>query len=942
MKEIVMKNKRLVIALSFFLICNLVVFNLFEPSIEMKVSTGGADVNLSFYYDNSLEGYPFDDTHMGPDTLLSGGGIQTISVPLSLEKLSKLRIDFGTIASSYKVHSFTILKSPIYEVNYDSKEFIRKFNNINDIDSYNIENNVVQIHTSGSDGHIYSMNLLNDMHATIRQDLIRKELIFIGLSLMLLIGNKILYLFKKVIIWFIKILIGSNRIICSRQKEKRVLGFLLVLLYSVLFALLIDVVLFRTIARVAQIFEWNTLYRYFSPALIFSTGRVYFIFIFLFIFGLILYFGIKKSIKYRYIFAAVFLLLMVGGRFTGSSLGFYDGMLQGNTENYKQSTLLGIPQGIRGDEWATEKPYYFAQVMGSDPLSYFNTNLSFDGNDMVVSAFAPVKDIVIIARPDLWGFLILSPEYAFSFYWWSRIVLLFMASFEMGLLLTKRYRYAAFTALIISFAPPVQWWLSQTLMLMLMSGQFALVLFNKYLNSTKSISKFLALLGVGFFALVYALTMYPATQVPLAYIFMAILVYLIIDNKSKKPFALKKLVHYVLAIVPFLGIIVHFYSKSNPAMTTIMNTIYPGSSRPWISLPWDYEFYQFVNVFTASVHWPQFLNASEISQFYTFAPFLIIVTLGLIWRNRNKLLLPSLLFGASVMLMLVAWLPRSSFINKITLLSFTYPVRITYAYGFGFTLLIICLLPLLERKIAGSYSNKNASLIAGTVGFLTLCILTNSENVFGFFKSFTAGTAIMIIIVALLSYMGYLLLIGGKKEIRKFAGLLTLLSIVSTCMVNPITQGLDSMFEKTTMKKIRELNNMDSGRWMVSGSPTISNLVSAQGVARTTGTYYYPDWKMMSVIDKEHKFIDMWNQFAHIDMRLTEGPLEFATFDHEKSEKVNGTNRIIYIPIETVRELGIKYIFTSVEVPDSLLRRGDISLLYRDKVDPWSIYKVSY
>ena len=114
----------------------------------------------------------------------------------------------------------------------------------------------------------------------------------------------------------------------------------------------------------------------------------------------------------------------------------------------------------------------------------------------------------------------------------------------------------------------------------------------------------------------------------------------------------------------------------------------------------------------------------------------------------------------------------------------------------------------------------------------------------------------MILIVVLFSYMGYAILRGGTKRIRQLAMLLVFLAIGSTSMVNPITQGMDSMFEKTTMAKIREIDAVDSGRWMVSGSPTISNLVTAQGVARTTGTYYYPDWTMMEIIDEKHQFED--------------------------------------------------------------------------------------
>lgn len=938
------KSKQLILFLCFFIILNLFLFITFETTTQLTIEGKAQNTSINFFYDNkNTGGYPFDESHLTSDFLLTAGKVQTITVPISYDDINKLRIDFGTDPSSFDIYSLSISKSPFYKINISGQEFIDKFSNVNDVSEISLMDGVVKIHTSGTDGHIYSTELLKNTKPIIRIETVKLELLFLVFSLALAFINKVWSLITLLINILHKIYKDSKVIITSRQTNlQKTLGFSLVFIYSIIFAFFVDLVLFRCIAKVAQIGGFDTLFRYFSASLSFSVDRIYFIFIFFFTAGLIAYMGKRKAIRYRYLLALIFLVLMILGRFTGSSLGFYDGMLQSNTPSYEKSTILGIPQGVRGDEWATEKPYYFAQVMNNNNLPYFNDKLSFDGSDMVVSAFAPVKDIVILARPDLWGFLFLSPEYAFSFYWMSRIVLLFMASFEMGLLLTKRYRYAILSAIVITFAPPVQWWLSQALMIMLMSGQYALVLFNKYLNSKSTLGKYLSILGVGFFAMVYILTMYPATQVPLAYVFLAILIYLCVENNKRKPFAPIRIIQYILAIIPFAAIILHFFIQSKPALDTIMNTVYPGSNRPWISLPWDYELYQFVNAFTASIQHPNFLNSSEISQFYTFMPFILLLTIALIKRYNRNLLLPTLLLCASLFLWLIAWMPKIPLLNKITMLDFTYPVRITYAYGFGMTLLIISLLPLLEVKLKDVYSKKFAGLFAGTIYFLTLCVLTNSENAFDYFKSFKIGTIIMILFVGLLSYMGYLLLRGGSKRTRQFAILLVFISVGSTLMVNPITRGTDSMFEKATMAKIREIDSKDSGRWMVSGSPTISNLVTAQGVARTTGTYYYPDWSMMKIIDKDLQFVDLWNQFAHIDMRLTDEKLEFSIFDHEVNQKVDGTNRIIYIPIETARELKIKYIFTMYPIPQSIIDNGDVTLLYSDEIDPWSIYMVNY
>lgn len=937
-----LQNKRLWAFLILFILCNGIWFGFFQPSINMELEGREEETTIHFFYDNKSNDYPFDDSHMAIKSYVGNNKSQLFNVKVPKENLNKLRIDFGTLPSKFEIKSFSITNSPFSEINFNSYEFTERFSYTNDISEYKVVDDKVNIITSGEDGHIYSLNLYKDATPTFRVISMLYEAIIILGVLVIIYFDKV----AKRITPILKIVSRhiSEVILHSKSRKEYLIGFLYVFLISSLLAIFIDIVLLRMIAKVSILLKLDTLSRYFSEAFNFLGRRAYFWFIHFFIIGILILMGKRKALRFRYAIALLYLVLIVVGKFTGSSLGFYDGMLQGNTPNYQKSTLLGIPQGVRGDEWATEKPYYFAQVMGDKDLPYLNDNLSFTGSDMVVSAFAPVKDIVILARPDLWGFLFLPADYAFSLYWFFRLILLFMASFEMGYLLTKRYRYALISAFVIVFAPAVQWWLSQALMIMLMSGQFAVVLYDRYLKSDSIRSRFIYLIGVFYFGMVYILTMYPATQVPLGYIFLGILIYLVIKNRDKKPFSKQRLISYLIVSLPFIGIIIRFFLKSKDALKTIMNTVYPGSSRPWIPLSWDFELYQFVNVFTALLKHPQFLNASEISQFFTFTPFVVLSMVFLLKNKeeyKGKLLLPVIILCSTGLLWLMSWLPYNSIINKLTLMSFTYPARITYAYGFGFTLLIISLLPLLENR-SKNHSKKMIIGISGGVCFLTLCILTNSENVFNYFKTSSFGTIMMILTVILFSYMGYLLLQGGKQQTIRFSILLVVVSLGSTLMVNPLTQGTSSMFDKTTMAKIREIDSKDQGRWMVSGSPTISNLVTAQGVARTTGTYYYPDWTMMEIIDKDHKYINLWNQFAHIDMRLTDGPVEFSILDHEKSLKVDGTNRIIYIPIETARQLGVKYVFTMFPIPDKLLDNNDVTLLYQDKVDPWSIYKVNY
>ena len=721
------------------------------------------------------------------------------------------------------------------------------------------------------------------------------------------------------------------------------LGILLMCITAIFLSLIFDRIILRGLykAFLSLCGGETNIVKYLSYTAEYSGHRIYYFFVWFFFLENIIYWGKNKVYNFRYLFAVCLLIFFVIGKFSGSSLGFYDSMLVDNTDDYVQSTLLGTPQGIRGDEWATEKPYYFAQKYVDN--AYYNNNLMLDGCDMAVSAFAPVKNIVILARPDLWGFLFLPSDYAFSFYWNVRIILLFMASFELGHLITKSKKYGIIWALFICFAPPIQWWLSQVLMIIVWSGEYFIVAFNKFLASRGWKRKIVYCLLSSWLGIIYVMTMYPAVQVPMGYIFAALLIYIIIINWRKKTVKIKELA-YGGGVVTLLlcCFMCYYYSMSSEAINTLLNTTYPGKVRSWTKLQWDYELLQLINPFV----WLKPLepvNNCEASQYYSFMPFLVTALcfeIKGIKENCKHIFIGicSLLIVCTFMWQ-IAYFPYIKFLGKITLLSYSYPVRILFAVGFGFMLILLMLLHYNEsKKIKNQIGIK---IFASYFLFAAIYSFALRSDLLSEYLSIKYGNLILLFTVIIAALMGFCIILGGAKATNIFIILYISLSFFSTVFINPITYGTDSMFEKATMKKIREINEADPGRWMVSGHSTISNLVTAQGVARVTGTYYYPDKKMMEIIDPDHEFENMWNQYAHIDMRLSADDNIVSQYDFEQGYDLGGTYRILYVNLETAKKLGVKYIFTKYDVPSEYITVGAVEKIYSNDVDGWDIYAIN-
>ena len=131
------------------------------------------------------------------------------------------------------------------------------------------------------------------------------------------------------------------------------------------------------------------------------------------------------------------------------------------------------------------------------------------------------------------------------------------------------------------------------------------------------------------------------------------------------------------------------------------------------------------------------------------------------------------------------------------------------------------------------------------------------------------------------------------------------------------------------------IKNDEEGRWITSGNAGIGNMLSSVGIKRCSGYYYYPDVDMMKIIDPDLKYVQLWNSFSAIDMRLTDGENFVESPD-------NAVALNVWINKETAEKLGIKYIFSLNYDYTNLVKKGELKLLYKDNMDKVSIYQVMY
>ena len=147
----------------------------------------------------------------------------------------------------------------------------------------------------------------------------------------------------------------------------------------------------------------------------------------------------------------------------------------------------------------------------------------------------PVRHVTALFRPQFWGFFVLPPEYAFSFYWQFKALLLLSGVFSLLLLLTQSSKLAAFGTLWYAFSPNIQWTYSWASLLPEMIGLFCLVICAVFYLSVGRRPAFLAGAAVvcAAGAVNFALCAYYPHQIPLVWFGVFLCIWWLTDALEK-------------------------------------------------------------------------------------------------------------------------------------------------------------------------------------------------------------------------------------------------------------------------------------------------------------------------------------------------------------------------------------------------------------------------
>lgn len=632
--------------------------------------------------------------------------------------------------------------------------------------------------------------------------------------------------------------------------------------------------------------------------------------------------------RYRYGLGALFLLGCVLFEIHGSSIQYWENYFQGSKHF---ETLIGISRSIRSDEWAVNTPMMISQYFnGAAPFPYFSETIRGALTDVFIIYGQPVLNIVEIFRPFHWGYLLLSPAKGLSFFWIGRIVGLFFVSFELAMILGKKNKYlAVIYGLLVTWAPIVQWWFAVNgLVEMLIFGQLAIIMVDRYLKTRRYIQRFLCALVLLICSGGYVLTFYPAWQIPLAYVFLALLIGIVYENRANLAFNKKDLAIGLGLILALVGAMGYILAMSYDTIQLVMGTVYPGA-RFETGGGQLYRYFLYPgNLFFVTSRELSYANTCELATFFDFFPAGIILALWVLVKEKKRdifLMLFSISFLFLSAFCLFSW---PDWLASISLLSHAQPSRVYLAIGFVNMLLLIRALTLFETECSDGIKGSLAIAMAMIISMASKMVYQGYLDL--------KMSALVLLILALLFY-----LVLGWQKIKNQEILLVitiLIVFISGMFVNPVVNGLEVILDQPLIKIIKETADASDALWIVDSEPgegyPLNNLPIMAGAATINSTNVYPNLNRWQILDPDGSDEEIYNRYAHITINLSDRD--------EETRFILDSADLITIRLNTrdLEKLEVGYVLSKRDL--SGLSNEAISFLPMKSANGFTIYQLNY
>ena len=622
------------------------------------------------------------------------------------------------------------------------------------------------------------------------------------------------------------------------------------------------------------------------------------------------FFGWRRTNEWlhygRFVIGAAVVAIVVILNVNGSSMGIWSEILRSNVS---QDVVMGLSRLERTDEYMVGTPFAYSQAYND--YGYFNSIIGNHPSDMFLIKDAPIASAVSIFRPFQWGYLLWGSARGLAFYWSARLVSLFLVAYQFFLMIAddgseqgKEHRgLALLGAVLISCAPMVQWWFAvNNIVEMLVGAMLSLVMLSQYCKDRSSIRRAIYAIVIMMCAGMFIFSFYPAWQVPLAYVLLAVAIWQIAVHWGHIGMRKRDWVVLVLVVGVFVELCHQVMEQSWPTIQATLNTVYPGdrqSAGGGVPVNWLFSAVSGLafpfSVFAPSPH-SNGINSVEASGFIDFFPLGLLLALVVLIRRKGRDLLSILLIVVCLFLGVYALFEIPQELAKVTLMSFSTGRRALFGFGIVNIVLLIRALALKDWKIPIWLVVPIAALYAFAVVQVTQ--YTHSNYL---------GTS-WLIIMGVFLFLGAYAFIGSQKHTVAVSMACVVAIVMGTgLIVNPIRYGDAPLTQQPTVRRVSEIQQDDPGVWITVGGSgyQVAQLLVANGIPTVNALAVTPNMDMWEKIDPEGKFESVYNRYAFSNVHVVPKDSDFNV------AVTTADSLDVSLSVNQLVKLGVRYALSS-------------------------------
>jgi hypothetical protein len=600
--------------------------------------------------------------------------------------------------------------------------------------------------------------------------------------------------------------------------------------------------------------------------------------------------------------------------------------------------VIGHERGIRSDEWVVQTPWAIGQATHEPRFPVINRNLGLDGQNMLVvgGTGVPVAHPSSIGRPATWGYFFLDLPQGMAWHWWFPIFSLLLVSWAFFFVLFPgSWTLALALSTLLAASPYMAAW-SFTPAYVVMLGNACFCLAYALLAVRNGIARSAIAAALGIVLAGFALVLYPASQVPIAYLYLFAFVGVLLRDRGRLEISRYALLFFLVAAGIAALVLLAWWQDAKESVAIITETLYPGK-RALVTggdmEPWSIA-KGFVSPITMYGDLRGYSNQSEIASFIYFLVPSAVAVLWAMGRTRKLDPVSISLIGFLALVLAYQYFGFAPWLAKWSLWGRTTAARADIALGLAAIALIGAAFHLAATNGKPTGGTRLIDLVAILTGLAWAALIgwalrKAPDSVTGLL-----GPGLLFGIVVMAGF-GSLLLVQGRAV--AFFALAMTASMAASVPFNPLVVFSARISAAPLVSSLLPDCDRRNGRGLVLGSQVPAALMMAAGCPVLNGVFLYPQPTLWARLDPESRHRPVYNRYQHL-VFVPEALPENATYALESPQA-----DLVRVKLDPARfdfrTVGVDYVLAPRGVIPALLanpsleRRGSGS-------DEWGYFAI--